>query len=137
MDLKCNYKWVITATPFFNNTNDFFAYFKFFLRTFENLKEWTREYNKEYNSVKKLNELIKEHSVQYKKKDILKELPKSIEHHIELEFSDIEREFYEALKSYSAIRIKKLYETKMRMKVNKDKIKPLKKAKSQKSRRGK
>lgn len=122
MKLNSNYKWVLTATPFFNDMNDFFAYFKFVLGTFSTLKEWICEYSKEYHAVKKLNELIKEHSVQYKKKDILKELHKSIEHNIDLEFSDIEREFYEALKSYSAIRIKKIYETKMKMKVNKNQI---------------
>lgn len=122
MQLTSTYKWVLTATPFFNNTNDFFGYFKFILGIFNNLTEWKREYNKDFHSVKRLNELIKEHSVQYKKKDILKELPKSTEFEIDLEFSDIEREFYEALKSYSEARIKRIYETKMKMKVDKNKI---------------
>ena len=122
MQLNAKFKWVLTATPFFNNTNDFFGYFKFILGIFDNLTEWKREYNKDYHSVKRLNELIKEHSVQYKKKDILKELPKSTEYEFELDFSDVEKEFYEALKSYSALRIKKLYETKMKMKVDKNNI---------------
>lgn len=122
MHLNSTYKWVLTATPFFNNTNDFFGYFKFILGIFNNLTEWKREYNKDFHSVKRLNELIKEHSVQYKKKDILKELPKSTEFEIDLEFSDIEREFYEALRSYSETRIKRIYETKMKMKVDKNKI---------------
>jgi DNA repair protein RAD5 len=126
MRLDSTYKWILTATPFFNHTDDFFVYFKFLLGIFDNLTEWKHEYNnKDYHSVKRLNELIKEHSVQYKKKDILKELPKSTEFEIDLEFSDIEREFYEALKTYSEERIKRIYETKTKMKVDTKKISKL------------
>jgi DNA repair protein RAD5 len=123
MNLQAKCKWILTATPFFNNSNDYFSYFKFMFGNFDNLTEWKREYNKDFQSVKKLNELIKKHSIQYKKKDVLSELPKKEYIEIMLDFSEIEREFYEGLRTYSEIRIKKIIEMKLRMKVDGNKLK--------------
>jgi len=125
MNLQAKCKWILTATPFFNNSSDYFSYFKFMFGNFDSLTEWKKEYNKDFQSVKKLNELIKKHSIQYKKKDVLSELPKKDYIEIMLDFSEIEREFYEGLRTYSEIRIKKLIEMKLRMKVDGNKLKSL------------
>ena len=119
MNLECNSKWILTATPYFNGMNDYFAYFKFMFGVFENLKEWKKEYNnKDYKSIKALNELIKKHSIMYKKSDVLKEIPKTEYVDIQLNFTNVEREFYDALKSYCKIRIKKIYQQKINPKIN-------------------
>ena len=113
-------RWVLTATPFFNGSDDLFAYFKFVFNNYDNLSEWKKEFNNDYTSVKKLNELIKKHSITFKKKDVLKDLPVKTYVNISLEFSNIERKFYNALKNYSLIRIKKIYKQKLKLKGNID-----------------
>lgn len=123
MNLEAKCKWVLTATPFFNSSNDYFSYFKFMFGNFDNLTEWKKEYNNDFHSVKRLNELIKKHSIQYKKKDVLSELPKKQYIDIILDFSDIEREVYEGLRTYSEIRIKKIIEMKLKLNVDGNKLK--------------
>ena len=119
MNLEGDSRWILTATPYFNGMNDYFAYFKFMFGVFENLKEWKKEYNnKDYKSIKALNELIKKHSIMYKKSDVLKEIPKTQYVDIGLNFTDVEREFYDALKNYCKIRIKKIYQQKINPKIN-------------------
>jgi hypothetical protein len=117
MRLIGEYKWVLSATPIFNSSDDMYAYFKFLFDDVESLKEWKIIYNKkDLVCVKNLNAKIKEHSLSFKKKDILKELPKKQILDINIEFSEEERLFYEAFKTYSEQRVKKLNITKKYLK---------------------
>jgi SNF2 family DNA or RNA helicase len=101
-------KWIVTATPIYNGCKDAYAYFKF-LNYVNNRADWRMQVGKEIESVKKINELIKKYSICYKKVDVLNDelLPKN-EIDIVLEFSDEEKEFYDALKEYSCVRLKRL-----------------------------
>ena len=117
MELKSEYKWVMTATPIFNSSNDMFSYFKFIFDNVDCIEDWKKEYNKRhYESVKKLNALVKKHSLTYKKKNVLKELPSKKYINVDISFNDDEKDFYDAFKTYNEIRLKKLYKTKKYLK---------------------
>lgn len=101
-------RWVVTATPIYNGSNDAYSYFKF-LNHVNNRADWRMQLGTRIQSVKKLNDLMKKYGICYKKADVLNDelIPKN-EIDIILEFSDEEREFYEALKEYSCVRLKRL-----------------------------
>jgi len=116
-NLNGEFKWAVTATPIFNSSDDMYAYFKFVFDDVESLKEWKVIYNKsDYTCVKALNSKIKKHSLSFKKKDILKELPKKEIIDVNIDFSEEERLFYDAFKTYNEKRVKKLYITKKYLK---------------------
>jgi SNF2 family DNA or RNA helicase len=117
MNLRGENKWVLTATPIFNTSDDMFSYFNFVFGNIDTLQEWKKIYNKkDYNCVKNLNNLIAKHSLAFKKKDILKELPKKTYINVKIEFDAEEREFYEAFRVYSEKRVKQLSITKKYLK---------------------
>lgn len=102
-------KWVVTATPIFNEPNDAFAYFKFLgYEGIDSKKEWTNAVSKSLNGLQILNNWIEKYGLSLKKSDVLKELKSKNELKIKLSFSDIEQEFYNALKEYSQVRMKTL-----------------------------
>jgi SNF2 family DNA or RNA helicase len=102
-------KWVITATPIFNVSKDAYAYFKFLnLEGIDTILDWSKLISRNVNGMHKLNEWIKKYSIAYKKENVLKELKSKDEKKIELKLSGEELNFYNALKEYSIIRIKKI-----------------------------
>jgi SNF2 family DNA or RNA helicase len=102
-------KWVVTATPIFNEPNDAFAYFKFLgYEAIDSKREWTNTISKSLNGLQILNNWIAKYGLSLKKSDVLKELKSKDEIKLKLEFSDIEKEFYDALKEYSQVRMKTL-----------------------------
>lgn len=104
-----SYKWILTGTPVFNNENDIYSYFKFLgFEGVDSKKDWTEMISKNINSYKKLNEWIKKYSISLKKTDVLKELKSKIEIDLNLDFNNVEKEFYESLKTYSQLRMKRL-----------------------------
>lgn len=102
-------KWIVTATPIFNEANDAFAYFKFLgYEGIDSKREWTNTISKSLNGLQILNSWIEKYGLSLKKSDVLKELKSKDEVKLKLEFSDIEQEFYDALKEYSQVRMKTL-----------------------------
>jgi SNF2 family DNA or RNA helicase len=102
-------KWIVTATPIFNGPNDAFAYFKFLgYEGIDSKKEWTNTISKSLNGFQILNNWIEKYGLTLKKSDVLKELKDKNELKVKLEFGEIEKEFYDALKEYSQVRMKTL-----------------------------
>lgn len=102
-------KWIVTATPFFNSYMDFYSYFKFLgLEGVDSKKVWNNTISNDLGGLKKLNEWIKKYSIKYCKENVLKDLQSKNEKIIKVEFSEIEREFYDSLKTYSTTRIIKI-----------------------------
>jgi SWI/SNF-related matrix-associated actin-dependent regulator of chromatin subfamily A3 len=99
-------RWVVTATPIFNSSKDTFSYFRFLsLEGIEDKSTFNREYSRSIVGMKRLNNLIKKYSIQYKKEIVLPNLSKKTEHLIYLEFTPEERTFYDALIDYSRQRL--------------------------------
>lgn len=116
-------KWIVTATPIFNETNDAFAYFKFLgYEGIDSRKEWTNSISKSLNGLQILNDWFKKYGLALKKSDVLRELKTKNEISIKLDFSTIEQEFYDSLKEYSQVRMKTLVSriNKLNMRVFKD-----------------
>lgn len=102
-------KWIVTATPIFNEPNDAFAYFKFLgYEGIDSKREWTNIVSKSLNGLQILNNWFDKYGLSLKKSDVLKELKDKNELKIKLEFGDIEQEFYDTLKEYSQVRMKTL-----------------------------
>lgn len=102
-------KWVVTATPIFNEPTDAFAYFKFLgYEGIDSKKEWTNTISKSLNGLQILNNWFEKYGLSLKKSNVLKELKSKDEIKLKLQFSDIENEFYNALKDYSQVRMKTL-----------------------------
>lgn len=102
-------KWIVTATPIFNDINDAFSYFKFLqLEGIDTKSDWTKSINKSIDGMERLNVWMEKYGINLLKQDVLKELKPKLEEIITLEFSDIESEFYNALKDYSHVRMKNL-----------------------------
>lgn len=100
-------RWVITATPIFNKTDDLYTSFKI-LGLYETKSQWNTDINRSICGLKVLNELLTKYSIKYKKEDVLKELNSKNEVTTSIEFNKTEREFYDTLKNYSQERISKL-----------------------------
>ena len=98
-------KWVVTATPIFNDFKDVFVYFKFLGIEDGKRGDWTRSINKSINGLKILNTKIETHSIKFIKEDVLKNLTPKSEVITYLKFSKIEREFYDSLCNYSQNRM--------------------------------
>ena len=109
-DLNVNIKkWIITATPIFNDPIDTFAYFKFLnLEGIDTKRDWSKVITKNKEGLRVLNNWMKKYGISYKKKDVLKELKDKEEKCIRLDFNNTEQDFYDALKNYSLERMKKL-----------------------------
>ena len=102
-------KWILSATPIYNNINDTFSYFKFLqLEGIDNKKDWTQSITKSINGLHKLNEWMHKYSLAMKKENVLKELKTKNEKKVILKFKTIEGEFYECLRNYSHVRMKAL-----------------------------
>ena len=102
-------KWVVTATPIFNEPNDMFAYFKFLsLEAIDSRREWTERVTKSLDGFHTLNNWIEKYGLSMKKCDVLDELKSKNEMKCHLKFTDVEKEFYDALKEYSYARMKTL-----------------------------
>ena len=102
-------KWIVTATPIFNEPNDAFAYFKFLgYEGIDSKREWTNTISKSLNGLQILNAWMEKYGLSLKKSDVLKELKDKNELKLKLEFSDTEKDFYDALKEYSQVRMKTL-----------------------------
>jgi SNF2 family DNA or RNA helicase len=102
-------KWIMTATPVYNNINDVFSYFKFLeFEGIDNKSEWTKSITKNINGLHKLNEWMHKYSIAMKKENVLKELKTKKEEKVVLQFKDTECEFYECLRNYSFVRMKAL-----------------------------
>lgn len=102
-------KWIVTATPIFNEPNDTFAYFKFLsLEGIDSRRDWTERISKSLDGFHTLNTWIEKYGLSLKKCDVLDELKTKNEMKYKLPFTDIEKEFYEALKEYSHTRMKTL-----------------------------
>lgn len=101
-------RWVVTATPIYNKSDDAFPYFKFLNHVIDQL-EWRTRYSNGIDLVKSVNVLMKEHGICYKKVDVLgEELTPKNEIDLVLQFSPEEKEFYDALKEYSLSRMRHL-----------------------------
>ena len=102
-------KWIVTATPIFNEPNDAFAYFKFLgLEGIDTKREWTERITKSLDGLQILNTWFEKYGLSMKKDIVLKELKNKNEQLVKLDFNDIEKEFYHALKEYSQTRMKTL-----------------------------
>lgn len=123
-NINCQFKkkWIITATPLVNSEDDFFSYFKFLqLEGVEERSFWKKEISRGINGIKKLNEWIHKYSIQYKKEDVL-QLPERHQENILIEFTDLEQDFYNALREYSMTRIKTILERIKTLKAQKEKV---------------
>lgn len=100
-------KWVVTATPIYNDSKDAYSYFKF-MNHVTNKREWNSNTGTTIKAVKVVNDLIKKYGICYRKSEVLTELIPKKEIDIDLSFSPDEQEFYDALKEYSLIRLKRL-----------------------------
>lgn len=106
LDIK---KWIITATPIFNNTNDSYGYFKFLnLEGIDSKADWSKKIPKNVEGLHVLNKLFETYALCIKKEDVLLDLKKKNEQLLQLDFNNIEQEFYNALKQYSFTRMKSL-----------------------------
>jgi len=102
-------KWIVTATPIFNSQNDMFAYFKFLkLEGIDTRRDWTEKISKNIDGFETLNTWIKKYSLSMKKNIVLQELTDKNETLMYLEFTELEKEFYDALKEYSILRMNTL-----------------------------
>jgi len=107
MSLSGHKKWIVTATPIFNDPNDAFAYFKFLgYEGIDTKRDWTNIISKSVNGLHILNQWIQKYGLSLKKSEVLKELKDKNEIKVELNFSNLEQEFYDALKEYSQTRMK-------------------------------
>jgi len=108
-NFPCMKKWVVTATPIFNEINDVFPYFKFVnLEGIETRSDWTENVVRNIHGIKLVNSWLKKYGIALKKSDVLKELKPKNEEIISIEFSPLEKEFYEAIKKYSEIRLQNI-----------------------------
>lgn len=115
-------KWIVTATPVFNETDDMFSYFKFLeLEGIESKREWRQLVKSEKGIVKlhALNQMVKKHSYRITKTEVLKSLPPKTNNIVNLQMTDFEHEFYTALFEYSSNRLRSMV-------INMRKIKHLK-----------
>lgn len=102
-------KWIVTATPIFNEPNDAYAYFKFLgYEGIDSKKEWTNIISKSLNGLQILNNWFEKYGISLKKSYVLKELKNKNELQLTLTFNELEQEFYNALKEYSQLRMKTL-----------------------------
>jgi SNF2 family DNA or RNA helicase len=102
-------KWVVTATPIFNEINDMYAYFLFLnFEEIDTKRTWNMKITKTLSGIKTLNQWILKHSIGLQKEDVFKELKNKINENVILNFSETEQEFYDALVKYSITRMKKL-----------------------------
>ena len=100
-------RWIVTATPIFNNPSDAFAYFKFLgYEGIDSKREWTKIICKDVNGLKTLNNWLEKYGLMLKKSNVLNELNDKNEIILELKFNDVEQEFYDALKEYSSNRMR-------------------------------
>lgn len=108
INLNCK-KWVITATPIFNSYKDTFSYFKFLqLEGIDTKRDFTNQIVKNIFGLKTLNEWIHKYSIKYTKEIVLRDLKKKKLIDIHIDFSPIEKEFYDSLYNYSQKRMKSL-----------------------------
>jgi SNF2 family DNA or RNA helicase len=98
-------KWVITATPIFNDFKDAFVYFKFLGIVDGERRDWTRSITQSIDGLKRLNADIKQYSVSFKKEEVLKELLPKNEITQYIKFKDLEQNFYDSLSDYSQCRM--------------------------------
>jgi SNF2 family DNA or RNA helicase len=109
INVKSKNRWVVTATPLFNDITDMYAYFVF-LKIIDGRQSWKKLFGKEKDIIQKLkilNNFSQQYSYRILKEDVLSLKKKQFDiTHIEL--SDIENEFYETLSKYCELRIKRL-----------------------------
>lgn len=108
MEIKSNFKWIVTATPIFNTLNDMYSYVRFLeLDGIDSRSEWTSRISNKNAivSFKFINKIIKENSIRFKKCDVLKNLPAKNEIVVDLQMSGFEKEFYDTLWEYSLKRM--------------------------------
>jgi SNF2 family DNA or RNA helicase len=118
--LDTKIKWIITATPKINNLDDEYGSFRF-LGIFNSWEEWRSVVPATANGVseKKLPmlrnmveiiESIKKEIMLCRPKELLS-LPPKVDTYVELEFSNEERAFYDALQIYVLSRVDSLEQT--------------------------
>ncbi len=108
MRLDVDLKWVVTATPLFNDVNDIYSYFCFLgVAGVESRKDWKMFLSSGViNKYKDLNDMIKLNSLRMKKSVVLSdELCKKKIIEVSVELEDFERGFYDSLWDYSMTRM--------------------------------
>lgn len=108
MKLDADLKWVVTATPLFNDVNDIYSYFCFLgVAGVESRKDWKMLLSSGViNKYKDLNDMIKLNSLRMKKSVVLsEELCKKKIIEVDVELEDFERGFYDSLWDYSMTRM--------------------------------
>ena len=105
-EIESKNKWVVTATPIFNNIDDMYTYLNFLgIGGFDTFRDWRRVMTS-IDGYKTLNKLMSEHSIKLLKSDVLRgELSKKEENDVYVEMTGFEKQFYENLWSYSMTRI--------------------------------
>lgn len=105
-EIQSKNKWVVTATPIFNNVDDMYTYLNFLgIGGFDTFRDWRRVMTS-IDGYKTLNKLMSDHSIKLLKSEVLKdELHKKEENNVYIEMSGFEKQFYENLWSYSMTRI--------------------------------
>ena len=103
--IKSKYKWALTATPISNRMSEMYTYLKF-LGKFDNYPDFKEIIKKDRQGVKTLHEYMNQ--VCLRRNSSILNLPEKIESITEIEWTEIDREFYGALRSYSYSRIVKL-----------------------------
>lgn len=106
--LRSKRKWVITATPIHNNMDEYYFYLNFFER-YDSFKDYRSVIKKNRSGVEELRKELSRISIRRKKENVLK-LPEKFSYTVKLEFSEYEKEFYNALLTYSEERIRALVE---------------------------
>lgn len=101
--INANNRWVISATPVLNYPKEIFSYLSF-------LNLDVREGNYNLKSSTDLGKLQKDifPICMFRLKDQVLDLPKKQYENIFVQFSNEEQQFYDALKTYSTIRVQKL-----------------------------
>ena len=109
VNIESEFKWIVTATPIFNKIDDMYGYFRFLqLAGVDSKSDWRILTNKTngIHSLKVLNDIIDKHSLNFKKQDVLKDLPNKNEILVEINMNDFEKDFYDNLWDYSVNRMK-------------------------------
>lgn len=126
LELHCRqYRWVVTGTPIFNFIDDMYILFKFLeIGGIDDFKDWKKKFNpKDSSSFKELHDYMAKYTLR-RSKDILGLPPKKVILK-KIRLSESEREFYDALHTYSITRLKSLIEKYKRSHENKSKIQSL------------
>ncbi len=101
--LKTDSKILMSATPIYNSYDDGMSYISYVSDSDHNRISSMKKHEK----IENIKIFLNNHSIQYKKKDVLK-LPKKQNINLYVEQNAIEKEFYESLKSYSQNKIIKI-----------------------------